>query len=286
MCKGVAAIFEEFRGEIDAGNRLDALEKFQNLILMGLSLRTDFFKHVAMFGGTALRIFHNLPRFSEDLDFTMDTSDPDFSFIPYKEPMQSFFTGVGLEEVQINTKEQGKDVLSVSLVLSTNRSNSLKVKIDIEKSPFEVLPETETLYGSYPYQYPARVCTLSSSFAGKMDAIINRQWGNKRVKGRDWYDFLWYMRKGTDLDICWLEERMRAKGSLESAESLTPELLGEMFEERARSVDVREVLRDVRPFMTDSLEKNSSDTWTADMFVLQKDKLVDAARRFILSHRP
>ncbi len=118
-----------------------------------------------------------------------------------------------------------------------------------------------------------------------MDAIINRQWGNKRIKGRDWYDFLWYMHKGTELNICWLEERLRIKGSLDPDERLSPELLGELYEKRAESVDVREILRDVRGFMTDSFEKNIADTWTTEMFVQQKEKLVDAARRFILSHR-
>lgn len=285
MCKGVEAIFDELKKEIEAGDKLDALEKFQNLILLGFSVQTDFFRHAAMFGGTSLRIFHNLPRFSEDLDFTMDSSDTDFSFTPYKELMLGFFAGVGLEEVQINTKEQGKDVLSGSFVLSTSRSKSLKVKIDIEKSSFNVLPETEILYGSYPYHYPARICTLPSSFAGKMDAIINRQWGNKRVKGRDWYDFLWYMRMGTELNIYWLEERLRVKGSLDVNEKLTPELIGEIYEKRAESADVREILRDVRGFMTDSLEKNSANSWTTEMFVQQKNKLVDAARRFILSHK-
>lgn len=279
------AIFEELKKEIEASDKLNALEKFQNMILLGLSLRTDFFKHVAMFGGTSLRIFHDLPRFSEDLDFTLDFSDADFSLIPYKELMSSFFASVGLEEVQINIKEQQKDVLSGSFVFSTSRSKSLKVKIDVEKSSFKVVPETEILYGSYPYNYPVRVCTLSSSFAGKMDAIINRQWGNKRVKGRDWYDFLWYMRKGTELNICWLEERLRIKGSLDPDERLSHELLGELYEKRAESVDVREILRDVRGFMTDSFEKNIADTWTTEMFVQQKEKLVDAARRFILSHR-
>jgi len=81
---GVTGIFEELRKGIDAGDRLDVLEKFQNLILLGLSVQTDFFKHAAMFGGTVLRIFHNLPRFSEDLDFTLVSHGADFPLSSYR----------------------------------------------------------------------------------------------------------------------------------------------------------------------------------------------------------
>ena len=238
-----------------------------------------------MFGGTALRIFHDLPRFSEDLDFTVDFLASDFKLMDYKEPISRFFADMGLKEVQFNIKEQERDVSRGSIVLSISRSESLRVKIDAEMTKFAVQPETETLYGSFPFQYPARICTLSSSFAGKMDAILLRQWGERRIKGRDWYDFLWYIRKGTDLNIYWLEERLRVKGSIGPDEQLTPELLGELYQNRAASVDVPGILRDVRGFMTDNLEKNGTESWSREMFIQQKEKLVDAARRFILSHK-
>ena len=282
---GVKGIFEELRKGIEAGDKLDVLEKFQNLTLLGLSVQTDFFKHAAMFGGTALRIFHNLPRFSEDLDFTLVSHGADFSLASYREPMSRFFADMGLDDVKINIKEEGENVLRGSFVLSIKRSVSLRVKIDVEKPSTDVMPQTETLYGSYPYNYSARLCTLPSSFAGKMDAIIHRKWGSKRVKGRDWYDFLWYMRKDTELDIYWLEARLKEKGTLDPDKKLTPELLGEMYEKRAASVDVSEILRDVQVFMTEALEKKSSLSWTPELFLVQKDKLVDSARRYVLSHR-
>ena len=281
----VKVIFEEIRKHIEEGERLQALEKFQNLALMGLSLHTDFFRHAAMFGGTSLRIFHGLPRFSEDLDFTVNSVVPDFSLSEYKESIVRFFADLGFGEVRFTVKEHGGDVSSGSLVLSISRSESLRVKIDAEKPRLSVSPETETLYGSYPFQYPVRLCTLSSSFAGKMDAILHRRWGGRRIKGRDWYDFLWYMRKGTELNIFWLEERLKEKGTLDRSEHLSPELLGELFEKRAASLDVREIIRDVGGFMTDALEKRSSAAWSTEMFLQQKEKLVDAAARFLLSHK-
>ena len=281
---GVTEIFEELRKGIEAGDKLDVLEKFQNLILLGLSVQTDFFRHAAMFGGTSLRIFHNLPRFSEDLDFTLVIQGADFSLASYREAMSHFFADMGLDDVKINIKEEGEDVLRGSIVLSINRSESLRVKIDIERPVAGVMPRTETLYGSYPYNYSARICTLPSSFAGKMDALIHRKWGSKRVKGRDWYDFLWYIRKGTELDINWLEARLKAKGTLDPEEKLTPELLGEMYEKRASAVDVGGILRDVQGFMTQELEKKSSLSWTNELFLMQKDKLVDSAKRYLLAH--
>lgn len=279
----VNTIFEELKTHILAGEKFLALEKFQNLILMGLSLRTDFFRYAAMFGGTSLRIFHGLPRFSEDLDFTVDWAASDFTLLPYRESLCSFFEELGIGQLKFNVKGRAGDVAAGSIVLPISRSESLRVKIDAEKTQFVLAPETETLYGSFPFQYPARICRLSSGFAGKMDAIINRQWGAKRVKGGDWYDLLWYLRKGTELNLLWLEERLKAKGTLASDEQLSPELLGELYEKRAATVDVKEVLRDVAVFMTDSLEKSASTAWSSEMFLLQKEKVVDAARRFILS---
>jgi len=52
------------------------------MTLTGLT-RTDFFERADYFGGTALRIFHNLGRFSEDLDFSLLERDPDFNLDPY-----------------------------------------------------------------------------------------------------------------------------------------------------------------------------------------------------------
>lgn len=105
-------IFEEIRKHIEEGERLQALEKFQNLALMGLSLQTDFFRHAAMFGGTSLRIFHGLPRFSEDLDFTVNSVVPDFSLSEYKESIVRFFADIGFGEVRFTVKEHGGDVSS------------------------------------------------------------------------------------------------------------------------------------------------------------------------------
>ena len=266
-----------------AGEKFLALEKFQNLILMGLSLRTGFFRHAALFGGTSLRIFHGLPRFSEDLDFTVDSAASDFTLLSYSESLSRFFEEIGIGQAKFTVKSRTGEVATGSVVLPISRSESLRVKIDAEQTQFALAPETETLYGSFPFQYPVRICRLSSGFAGKMDAIIHRQWGAKRVKGRDWYDLLWYLRKGTDLNLLWLEERLKAKGTLARGELLSPELLGELYERRAATVDVKEVLRDVALFMTDSLEKSASTGWSSEMFLLQKEKVVDAARRFVLS---
>jgi len=276
----VTTIFEELKNHMAAGEKFLALEKFQNLILMALSLQTDFFAFAAMFGGTALRIFHGLPRFSEDLDFTVDQEVSGFSLEPYRGGLSRFFEEIGLGKVTINLKDREREVASGSIVLTVGRSESLRVKIDAEKNRLAIAPETETLYGEFPFQYPARVCKLSSGFAGKMDALLHRQWGGKRVKGRDWYDLLWYLRKGAEINLPWLEERLRAKGTLSPEETLSPELLGELYAKRAESLNLKEILRDVTVFMTDDLEKRASALWSAEMFLNQREKIVDAARKF------
>ncbi len=57
-------------------------EIMQEIVLCGLS-RAGFFKKAAFYGGTALRIFYGLDRFSEDLDFSLETADPAFDLSAY-----------------------------------------------------------------------------------------------------------------------------------------------------------------------------------------------------------
>jgi len=167
----VNTIFEELKKHVAAGEKFLALEKFQNLILMGLSLRTGFFRHAALFGGTSLRIFHGLPRFSEDLDFTVDSAASDFTLLPYRESLSRFFEEIGIGQVKFTAKSQSGDVATSSVVLPISRSESLRVKIDAEQTQFALAPETETLYGSFPFQYPVRICRLSSGFANRRRSL-------------------------------------------------------------------------------------------------------------------
>lgn len=195
---------------------LDALrEIMQEIALAGLS-RTDFFEKAAFYGGTALRIFHGLDRFSEDLDFSLLEPNPDFSLEPYFLAIVTEFEGLGMtvsirekDKKQQSSKESAflktetiwKELILEDIVKQTGiKSNrSIKIKIEVDRHP-PLGFETEEKLQLRPFSFYVKCFTLPSLFAGKMHALLFRKWKN-RVKGRDWYDMEWYIKKGVSLDL-------------------------------------------------------------------------------------
>ncbi len=190
-------------------------EIMQEITLAGLS-RTDFFEKAAFYGGTALRIFYGLDRYSEDLDFSLLQPDPNFSIEPYFEAILDEFKSLGLT-VSIKEKKKAKQTAINSAFLKAEtiwkeivlediikeigvRSNrTLKIKIEVDIQP-PLNFKTEEKLLLRPFSFYAKCFTKSSLFAGKMHALLFRKWLN-RVKGRDWYDLEWYIKKGIPLDV-------------------------------------------------------------------------------------
>ena len=182
----------------EQNKRNATFEVNQQVILAGLH-NGGFFESAAFYGGTCLRIFHGLQRFSEDMDFSLIAQDEKFDFTNYFQPIIDTFALVG-RKVEINKKEKkyfGKvesaflkdntDVYDVSF----QTEKSIKIKIEVDTCP-PLNFSTEQKLSLLPFSFMTRCFTLPDLFAGKMHALVYRAWKN-RVKGRDWYDFEWYV---------------------------------------------------------------------------------------------
>ena len=199
----------------DTVKRRNAIfEVNQQIILAGLS-NGGFFDKAAFYGGTCLRIFHGLKRFSEDLDFSLLKADDNFDFSQYFQPIVDAFALVG-RSVEITQKDKKtfgrvesaflKDNTDVfDITFQTDKSIKIKIEVDIQP-PMKF--ETEQKLLLQPQAFMTRCFTLPNLFAGKMHALVYRAWKN-RVKGRDWYDFVWYVSNNIPLDFSHLAERIR-----------------------------------------------------------------------------
>lgn len=255
----------------DTARRNAVYEVSQQIVLAGLA-DGGFFDKAAFYGGTCLRIFHGLNRFSEDMDFTLLKEDNSFHFEHYFQPIIDQFALVG-RKVEIKKKEKksfGK-VESAFLKdntdvydLSFQTEKSIRVKIEVDTiPPLKFTTEQKLLL--QPKSFMTRCVTLPDLFAGKMHALAFRVWKN-RIKGRDWYDFEWYVRNGIPLDWNHLQERIRQFNGQE----MTLEEFKTTLRERLSGTDINRVKEDVLPFLNNPGEL---DIWTNDYFLLLADQM-------------
>ena len=237
----------------------------QQIILAGL-YAGGFFESAAFYGGTCLRIFHGLQRFSEDMDFSLMAPDEHFDFSKYFQPIVDAFALVG-REVEIMKKDKKSFGKVESAFLKDNTDvydvtfqteKSIKIKIEVDTNP-PLNFTTEQKLLLQPHSFMTRCFTLPDLFAGKMHALVYRAWKN-RVKGRDWYDFEWYVRNGVALDFAHLAERCKQF----NGEDITPESFKEKLIERLSTADIKQVKEDVLPFVRNPKEL---DIWSNDYFV-------------------
>ena len=237
----------------------------QQIILAGL-YAGGFFESAAFYGGTCLRIFHGLQRFSEDMDFSLLAPDEDFDFSKYFQPIVDAFALVG-REVEITKKDKKSFGKVESAFLKDNTDvydvtfqteKSIKIKIEVDTNP-PINFTTEQKLLLQPHSFMTRCFTLPDLFAGKMHALVYRAWKN-RVKGRDWYDFEWYVRNGVALDFAHLAERCKQF----NGENITPESFKEKLIERLSTADIKQVKEDVLPFVRNPKELA---IWSNDYFV-------------------
>ena len=244
---------------------LDALrEIMQEITLAGLS-RTDFFEKAAFYGGTALRIFYKLDRFSEDLDFSLLKEDPEFSLEPYFPAIVSEFKAIGItvsikEKVKtaqtsvdsafLKSETIWKELILEDIVkqagIKSNRD--IKIKIEVDRKP-PLGFETEEKLLLQPFSFYVKCFTQPSLFAGKMHALLFRKWQN-RVKGRDWYDLEWYIKNGIPLDVSHF--LLRAKDTKDwTEEGITHEQIIKLLKEKIKIVSLDRIKEDVIRFIKD-----------------------------------
>lgn len=258
-------------------------EILQEIALAGLS-RGGFFEKAAFYGETCLRIFHGLDRFSENLDFALTDRDPDFHLEKYLPALKKEFLSYGID---ITTEAKKKDTEVQSAFLKANTvtlmmsffpkgtdvsrimaDQKMKIKLEIDTEN----PEggiTEYRYRMLPSPYEIRIFDETTLFAGKIHAVLCRDYKG-HVKGRDYYDYLFYIGKGTRINMEYLQNKLRNFGKIEEEEVLTSERLKKMLEERFRSVDYKSAVDDVSRFIT---RKESLRFWKAELFLSTLDQL-------------
>jgi Domain of unknown function (DUF1814). len=243
----------------------------QEIALAGL-YRGGFFNKAAFYGGTCLRIFHGLKRFSEDMDFSLLAPDVNFHLEDYFTPIISEFSATG-KDVVISKKEKRtlrrvesaflKDNTKIyDLKFQTEKSIKIKIEVDIDP-PMDFDTEQKLLL--LPYSFMTRCFVLSDLFAGKIHALVFRNW-RSRVKGRDWYDFEWYVRNGTKLNFEHLQKRIRQFDRIE----MSKEQFIEKLKERLANTDIGMVKEDVLRFI---INPNELEIWSNDYFLQLADMI-------------
>lgn len=254
-------------------------EIVQELALLGL-WRSKFFEHAAFYGGTALRIFHGLPRFSEDMDFSLLKPDADFDLAPYLEAVRAELSALGFtfevdrKPKQITTAVDSafiKDSTRINLLeigapagLSSRfpPTQRLKIKLEVDTDPpAGAHDEVRTLLIPIPFQ--VRLYKLPSLFAGKLHATLCRNW-KTRVKGRDFFDFIWYLGNRVPCHLVHLQKRMEQTGHWKPGTKLDEAALKERLTQRFNKVDFDQARDDVSPFVRDA---DALALWSREFFL-------------------
>lgn len=261
-------------------NRKNAVKEImQEIVLCGLS-RAGFFKQTAFYGGTALRIFYGLDRFSEDLDFSLKAPDPEFDLQLFFPALKKEVLSFGLN-VEISEKQKGKqsDIKSAfvkgntrehilkfyadeKLAKSINADEVIKIKFEVDTDP-PAYANFEYRYRLLPAPYEIALYDLPSLFAGKIHAVLARGWKN-RVKGRDLYDYVFYLSKNTAVNLQHLRQRLIHSGNIKAEDEFSLGELKKMLTERFESIDYEQAKQDVEPFISDHA---MLDLWGPGFFV-------------------
>ena len=256
-------------------------EIVHEITLLGL-WRGKFFEHAAFYGGTATRIIHGLPRYSEDLDFSLLVPNPDFKFSVYftylEEELRAYGFDVSIEQ-KVNTGKSAIESAFVKMNTRTgflklgmpknmierlSREQILKVKFEIDTNPpGEFKTETKFLY--VPQAFSVRSFDLPSMFSGKLHAAIARGW-KTRVKGRDWFDLVWFVGKDVVASLPHLKARLVQTGHLNQKDSFNSNSAQELLTNRILSLDIEAAKKDVQPFLT-MPDSGQLNVWSKDFFL-------------------
>jgi Nucleotidyl transferase AbiEii toxin, Type IV TA system len=247
-------------------------EIIQVIALLGL-WRAKFFEHAAFYGGTALRILYGLDRFSEDLDFSLLFKQDAFTLTRFLSSIKEELASFGFD-VEISVKEKTKVSAIQSAFLKANtlehllrigykgpyhKDGQTKIKLEVDKDP-PLGFRTEAKIVMQPTPFPVKTFLPSDLFAGKLHALLFRRWG-KRVKGRDWYDFIWYISHNIPLHLKHFNERF--KQSEGESVGLSEAEVRDLLTQRIVSLDIEQAKEDVGNFVRD---RRSLEAWSPEFF--------------------
>lgn len=252
----------------------------QEIALMALS-RSNFFKYATFHGGTSLRILYGLPRFSEDLDFTLLQPNKTFTWQPYQKRLLEEFSSFGLtlEMVERNKANETikkaflKDnsfgrVLQLRFPQPEKSQKKIRIKLEIDTNP--PMGAINTIkYLDFPLPFSIHVQELPTLFAGKIHALLCRSY----IKGRDWYDFNWYIMRKIKLNYNYLSNALDQIGPWQKQKpQVDDNWLLDALNKRISELDWDQARRDVQRFIK-PVEQPSLSLWSQSYFQNQLKKL-------------
>ena len=284
-------IIEQMLSKYEIKNTTDEInalkEIIQEIILSGLS-RSGFFKEAAFYGGTALRIFYGLDRFSEDLDFALISQNKDFDLSKYFSFIEKEINAYGLN-MKINTKEKNVDSNVTSAFLKGNTlEHILKFFPSEEKNQYNILlkqikikfevdinpPDGATYEDKYkllPSPHQIKLYDKGSLFAGKIHAILCRNW-NLRTKGRDLYDYVFFLANNINVNMELVKNKLIASNYINKDDNFNIDMLKKLLIKKFSEIDYKDAKEDVMPFIKDT---SSLEMWNKDFFISITENLKD-----------
>lgn len=265
------------RSEQDYVNALK--EIFQEIALLGL-WRAKFYEKAAFYGGSALRILYGLNRFSEDLDFTLLAPDPDFNLAKYNQAIADELNSYGFH-VSVETKRKNIDTAIESAFIKAatqmqlivieadaqiidhiHHMNTIKIKMEVDTNPPDhFFTEVKNIF--LPIPFSVKTLKLPDLFAGKIHALLCRPW-QTRIKGRDWYDLVWYITNKTPINFPHLQNRLVQTNAWNNEIKLTRKSLLELLITKISTIDFENAKKDILPFIKD---KQAVQLWSKDFFL-------------------
>ena len=279
MMSSIQSMMERYQPQNAEAYRNALKEIVQEIALYGMS-KSGFFQEGAFYGGTALRIFYGLHRFSEDMDFSLVHPNPSFALSDYLPAVEEELSAVGLKmRVEQKNKTKVTDIQSAFikgdtliqiisiqqtdevLIPGIHKQEQLKIKLEVDTNP-PPGAGFELRYALRPVPYVVRLYDKPSLFAGKIHAVLCRNWA-RRIKGRDLYDYVWYLSQDTPVNLFHLQKRLEQSDRWDSSKQLALQDTKDMLKERFSQLDFEAAKKDVIPFLSDASEL---DLWNAGFF--------------------
>ena len=256
-------------------------EILQELILYGL-WRQDFFKVAAFQGDTSLRILYGLPRFSEDLDFILQSPNLNFTWAPVLKELAQILSEFGVQAEILDRTRADRPVKEAMLkddslgsqlnlmFLDWPQIRKLRIKLEVDSQP-PVGSGWDQKFHDFPTDFSVTVQDLSSNFALKLHALLCRRY----IKGRDWFDLLWYIRNGTKPNLALLQNALQQSGPFAKDNlAINAAWLRQALLDKIQQLNWDDVKRDVEPFLN-ALERRSLAVWGAPLFIERVHQLCD-----------
>ena len=261
-------------------------EIIQEIVLLGL-WRSKFYEKAVFYGGSALRILYKLDRFSEDLDFSLIAPEKDFNIKKYLGAVKS---ELELWDFEVFTEEKNKKngstinsafikantlihLLKIDVNLKTHKNAVMKIKLEVDQDP-AIGFASELKYHLHPIPFTIKTMALPGLFAGKMHALLCRTRGTN-IKGRDWYDLIWFVKNNIPCDLYYLKNKMAQTGHIDVSEALTKEKLIEFLSGKLKEIDFDLAKSDVEPFLKNLVQREELSLWSDAFF---SDYLVQEIR--------